>query len=663
MSGAIQERLAQLLGRATTTAHARYIIPALLLTVAASAPLLIYRSRSTKAESSRGGSDDTDPETTDPPLLQKHSEIKSYQTSRFTYPGVRIFYRRHPKADQLPSTPSPIPLLVFVHGLGGSAAQFTSLLTSLIHVSSCLAIDLPGCGLSHFAPSDWDAYTTDALLELLETIIDGYRDKSAGQDVVLIGHSMGTALSARLASKTTPKPTALSRHVVGLVAICPPSDPPPAKQTSLARKLLSIPSPLLDLFRAWDRRGGLESKSVHRFVGADASKEAKKLQHRFNCQSRTPVWRRMAYGFLPAYSNGHLYGGFAGRDIWKGLDMPVYLIAGHDDHVTKPKDAERIRDWISEDVDQVELPEDGPVVVGVAAPLEIPIERSVAQTKARIEDLTDEDFQRSRITINSEDPNEDPSTPREGAPEIPKSPLRPRRSVELVILPSPATHALLYTPSTVRVLAGLVSDFLSTSVSGRLSLGWQLQYLSKEGKWDVKNLAKWKNVEPVSDPIAGIFRAMKTLREVDETHSPKAFVEKWGHCIKDVIDISHDTPVYDSAGLETGGIQYHKFPSVSKIPPTHEEVEAFIAIVDKIRAEQKEKFQREMQAAVAVHCHYGFNRTGFFIVCYLIERAGFDVQAAIDEFARARPKGIRHQHFLDQLFVRYASLNSKSQKK
>lgn len=56
---------------------------------------------------------------------------------------------------------------------------------------------------------------------------------------------------------------------------------------------------------------------------------------------------------------------------------------------------------------------------------------------------------------------------------------------------------------------------------------------------------------------------------------------------------------------------------------------------------------------VGVHCHYGFNRTGFLIVSYLIERLGFRVQDAIDEFERQRPPGIRHGHFIDTLFVRY----------
>jgi len=211
-------------------------------------------------------------------------------------------------------------------------------------------------------------------------------------------------------------------------------------------------------------------------------------------------------------------------------------------------------------------------------------------------------------------------------------------------------------PTQVRILAGLVSDFLESQVSPRLSLGWQLQFLSTAGKWDVKNLAKWQSVAPVSEPIAGIFRAMKTLREVDETHCPLIFVKEWGDEIKDIIDISHENPVYDPRGLENGGIHYHKFPTVSKIPPTSSEVKEFIDLVDRLREEQKVRGKEENWSKhpyVAVHCHYGFNRTGYFIVCYLVERCGYSVQGALDEFAKKRPKGIKHAHFMDQLFVRY----------
>jgi len=42
-----------------------------------------------------------------------------------------------------------------------------------------------------------------------------------------------------------------------------------------------------------------------------------------------------------------------------------------------------------------------------------------------------------------------------------------------------------------------------------------------------------------------------------------------------------------------------------------------------------------------VHCHYGTNRTGFLIACYLIEVLKLPIQEAIDIFAKYRPKGIK----------------------
>lgn len=602
-----------------------------------------------------------DAKATDPPLLQKHSEIKTYTTSRFTYPGIRVFYRRHPQADQLPA---PLPLLVCLHGLGGSVAQFHPLLTSLTNVSTCLAIDLPGCGVSEFSVTTWDAYTTEALVELLEVIIDDYREKEARQGVVLIGHSMGCSFGVQLASQSFEHKTELAHHVMGLVAICPNSGPPTEKQVSLFRKLLWIPGWLFDLWRRWDRRGGPESASVHRFVGADADSEAKRLQNLYNNQSRTPVWRRMAWGCLPTYEHGMPRGGLPGKEAWTGLDMPVYLIGGELDKVTPPQEVGKIIDFLQHRTTESGDEPEHQAIIDAAAPIDTDIgpddTRPSNTGTTQVHALTN-DRRLSGGTQVSEDP--DPSTPTEMSEStIPEMVQHPKKVVKSIILPAPATHALLYTPSTARILAGLISDFLAQHISGRLSLGWQLQYLSREGKWDVKNLEKWKKVSPVSEPIAGVFRAMKTLRELDETHTPSVFVKNWGHIIKDIVDISHDSPVYDPRGLEKAGIRYHKHPTVSKIPPTDVEVDSFIALVDRLRDEQKKRAENEGWDAgyvVGVHCHYGFNRTGYFIVCYIVERCGYSVKDAIETFAKARGSGgIRHSHFQDRLFVRYSGLKA-----
>ncbi|MCJ1281172.1 hypothetical protein MMC26_000490, partial [Xylographa opegraphella] len=583
----------------------------------------------------------------DPGLLRKHSTFKSYTTSTATYHSIRTFYRQHPQADKLPDHP-PLPLIVFIHGLGGSLAQFHPLLTSLVNIAPSLGIDLPGCGLSDFSPAlPWEAYSTVAQCQLLDVIIEHYCDHRAGQGVVLIGHSMGCSLSAMLASTSSSFYTKREYKILGLIAICPKASTPSNEHVTKFRRLLRIPSPIFDLWRRWDRRGGTESASVARFVPRNADIETKKLQHRFNEGSRTAVWRRMAWGALPEYRpDGSTFGGLPGSDTWAGISVPLFLVAGEADTVTKPEEIEIISKAIRESREKRSRVRD--IMLGdTAGEAARPHLQRAAQTDEEIIgpeggnvlglSSTATTAVGSEVTSKSDHADEISCTSKQ------------KGTIKATVLPSPASHALLYDHATYRTLAGLIQSFLVEHIDDRLSLGWQLQYLCTEGKWEVKNLAKWQAVKPVSEPIAGIFRAMKTLREVDESHSPAIFVKDWKDMIKAVIDISHESPVYDPRGLESGGIEYHKFPTVSKIPPTSEEVKDFIILVDRLRLSSSEKDDR----LLGVHCHYGFNRTGFFICSYLIEKEGYSVQQAIDMFQQARPPGIRHEHFIDTLFVRY----------
>jgi len=602
-----------------------------------------------------------DPHLTDPDLLKNHSEFRSFTTSQHTYPKIRVFYRQHAKAEELYRSNGPLPLLVFIPGLGGSVAQFHPLLTSLVDLAPCLAIDYPGCGRSDFAPTAWDAYTSEALGELLEVIIDEYRDKEAEQTIVLVGHSMGTSYAAWLANPKVAHKTEVADFVVGLVGICPVPGPLDEDKALWARRLMWLPGWLMDLFRAWDGMGGLQSPSVTRFVGEDADNELRQLQYRFNKQSRTPVWRRMFYGYLPEYRDGKPLNSLAGLDTWAGVKCPVYLIAGEADHIVPAADMQNIVKALKGHPSQ--SPAAGePLAPAAAAPVDLAlgVDGHRVHVPQTIGDIREEDFHKVKRNPESDnsqdDPSDDPSTPQEQLADVPAQSRHPRKFVLSTVLPAPANHTCLYMPSHSRVIAGLISDFLACRVTGRLSLAWQLQYLSREGKWDVKNLNKWKSVQPVSEPIGPpggappLFRALKTLREADEVHTPHKFTGTWPGQITDVVDISKDQPVYDPRGLERGGIQYHKFPTVSKVPPQPEEIDAFIKLIDSIRARRAEE---SATGLIGVHCHYGFNRTGYFIVCYLVERCGMTVHESIETFARARPNGIRHSHFLDRLYVRY----------
>lgn len=576
---------------------------------------------------------------TDPGLLKKFTSYHSYTTSVATYPAVRTFFSPHPHINRLPTNPSPVPLLVFVHGLGGSLAQFHHLLTSLSNIGSCFGIDLPGCGLSQFAPTDWDAYKVEALAELLAVAIEQHRDRDAGQNVVLIGHSLGCSLSALLASSTSPIGKSLKEHIIGLIAVCPRASPPSEHEVTSFRRLLNVPGPIFDLWRLWDRRGGIESASVLRMVGSNADAETRDLQVRFNKQSRTPVWRRVAWGTLPSYENGEPVGGIPGEKVWAGIHMPVLLVAGEADAVTKPIEIQKLLKFFG----------DASVHTAIDT-----TESSIIPDASRVHDsvsTSSSSLAHEEAYGMQVDESEHEEKPHLAAGER-------KRVVKSAILPAPASHALLYDRATYRTLAGIIQDFLTQHIDKRLGLGWQLQYMNTSGKWDVKNLAKWQKVAPVSKPIANTFAALKMLREVDEEHNPVLFSQKYRDRIYAVIDISHESPVYNPATMEAGGIKYCKHPTVSKIPPTPDETRDFIALVDRLQREIDDRMEKREDLSlprplVGVHCHYGYNRTGFLIVCYLIERLGFGVQDAIDEFNKCRPPGIRHEHFIDTLFVRY----------
>jgi mRNA-capping enzyme len=59
---------------------------------------------------------------------------------------------------------------------------------------------------------------------------------------------------------------------------------------------------------------------------------------------------------------------------------------------------------------------------------------------------------------------------------------------------------------------------------------------------------------------------------------------------------------------------------------------------------------------VAVHCTHGFNRTGFLICAYLIEKLDWSVEAAVNAFAKSRPPGIYKEEYIKELFSRYGDI-------
>ncbi|EFE36946.1 uncharacterized protein ARB_04473 [Trichophyton benhamiae CBS 112371] len=576
----------------------------------------------------------------DPGILKKHSSYHSYTTSVCTYPKIRTFYYPHPHTEKFPTKPKVLPLLVFIHGLGGCLAQFNHLLHSMITVGPCFGIDLPGCGLSTFAPRKWSAYSIEALTELVANAIEKHRDASRNQDVIIVAHSMGCSIAALMASSESESMVEVKKHIAGIVAICPVSEPPSKESVNLFKRILYLPDFIFNVWRWWDRIGGRDSPSVRRLVSHPAAPETLDLQYRYNLLSRTPVWRRMAWGSLPRYGKlGQPISGIPGMDTWESIHIPLFFVAGESDGVTKPKEvATLLRYFI---LARPAAGDDG----------------GEASARAMSNDLPTGILLHNFVQVP--ETAIDRRIHHEGATWLANP--DGTQVLDAYVFPAPASHSLLFDLNTYRTLSGLIQSFVAANIDLRLSAGWQLQHLSTSGKWDVKNLAKWQAVTPVSEPLGHTFVAMKTLRGVDTHHSPEAFIKDWGGKIYAVIDISHESPVYDPTQLELGGIKYFKLPTVSKIPPSTDEVREFMKIVRKLREEMVMKFRPISGPAslpkIAVHCHYGFNRTGFFIVSWLIEEEAYLISQALEEFERVRPPGIRHEHFIDALHARYHLLD------
>jgi pimeloyl-ACP methyl ester carboxylesterase len=277
-------------------------------------------------------------------LLRKHTTFASYTTSTATYPKIRTIYHPHTQASKLPAD---IPLLVFVHGLGGSIAQFAPLLTSLINAAPCLAIDLPGCGLSEFKPDDVNAYTTKAFAELVAAAID--RHRAVDQKIVIIGHSMGCSIATLLASSTSPLSGAFydAGNIAGVIAISPKAAPPSPQQVRLVRKYVRyLPAFVLDLYRFYDNIGGTDSTSVVRWVGKEADLETRKMQLRYNKQSKSEVFLRYVTSLVTTSEDGSPM--FPGKDIWQGMKVPLFLVAGEADHVSPPSEIDAIAEWLTQ---------------------------------------------------------------------------------------------------------------------------------------------------------------------------------------------------------------------------------------------------------------------------------------------------------------------------
>eukprot|EP00965_Chrysotila_dentata_P204861 6182600-Pleurochrysis_carterae.AAC.4 len=173
----------------------------------------------------------------------------------------------------------------------------------------------------------------------------------------------------------------------------------------------------------------------------------------------------------------------------------------------------------------------------------------------------------------------------------------------------------------------------------------------------LKNWSKWIRVPPVCTHPLGRLVTMKMpfhgvgRDSVGYYHSPasnhtvQSLLSKYPK-VTLIIDLQSSEDAYETAGT---GVERIRLLSKSKLAPSRETVAAFLSIIRRHHAIDDDSL-------CALHCHYGFNRTGFLACCYLIEVYGFTPEAAILAFQAVRSPGIKHVQFKEELLRRYGAV-------
>jgi hypothetical protein len=111
-----------------------------------------------------------------------------------------------------------------------------------------------------------------------------------------------------------------------------------------------------------------------------------------------------------------------------------------------------------------------------------------------------------------------------------------------------------------------------------------------------------------------------------------------------IIDLANHECLYAEDIPST--LEYAHINLIAKVIPP---VEAVVE-VERVASEF---WRRKPKSHIAIHCAYGFNRTGFILCSYLCHFLGMSVDEALEAFATARPPGVRHINFKNELIARY----------
>ncbi|KAM3851288.1 mRNA-capping enzyme isoform 3-T3 [Vipera latastei] len=172
---------------------------------------------------------------------------------------------------------------------------------------------------------------------------------------------------------------------------------------------------------------------------------------------------------------------------------------------------------------------------------------------------------------------------------------------------------------------------------------------------------RWLNCPRRGQPVAGIFLPLKTMlgpkyddKVAEEYRFHPFMLSNYLKSLKVkmglLIDLTNTSRFYDRSDVEKDGIVYVKLQCKGHGEcPTPENTETFIRICEQFR-------KKNPTELIGVHCTHGFNRTGFLICAFLVEKLDWSIEASVATFAQARPPGIYKGDYLKELFRRYGDV-------
>ncbi|MFC8454775.1 alpha/beta fold hydrolase [Kitasatospora sp. NPDC057223] len=262
----------------------------------------------------------------------------------------------HGPAGAGPGSADRLPPALFVHGLGGSADNWTELMDALADVVDGEAVDLPGFGRSAPPP--------DGNLSLSGHVraVIGYLEAAGRGPVHLFGNSLGGAVAVRLA--------ALRPDLVRSLTLISPALPElPPQRTAWPTGLLAVPGLPALLGRLPSRGRSVEDAAdgLLRLVYGDAAAvpahrradAVAEYRRRMGLPYAMQVLAGSARGIVSAYTER------GEQSLWRQagqVRVPVLLVYGLRDRLVSYRSARRACTAFA-DARLLVLPESGHVAM------------------------------------------------------------------------------------------------------------------------------------------------------------------------------------------------------------------------------------------------------------------------------------------------------------